>query len=290
MDVAFDFSPQLLKRINFALQSDDPWIKWHENLMHWADDAIDIIINDQINAIPEKVLDIATGTSAPLFKLLQTFCDCKVDACDIDKNLLELGNMLIEEKKVTNIKLLTCNAEELIYPSATYDLVICLFSIMYFKNPNKAVDNMLRVMKSGSKAYIVTWGEYNALFQLVKKVLNWDSSYEYDENKNPHIYSDEQKIMSLFDKQNLRSLSISTQRINLNWKGSAVSLWQFFKASNKAIENHFYTRSNINKENLESKILIELNSIKPDKSIDYVIDFDFAPAQHYQPLTVVVHF
>lgn len=273
MDLSFHLSAQTLRRLTFALNSSDPWIRWHESLVHWVDDAIDIIIKDQLNAPPEKVLDIATGTSGPLFRLLNTFSKSHIQACDIDSNLLELGAMLIEERKEKRIHLSKCNAEELIYSTDEFDLVICLFSFMYFKNANKTIDEMIRVLKPNRKGYITTWGDFNALFNLVTKVLSWDASYQYQENMNPQAYAEEDKMNDLLKNRNIKTFTINKHRINLSWLGSANEFWQFFKASNKAVENHLLYKLNEDERmGVESMIIDEIEMMKQGDFIKVPVD------------------
>ena len=50
------------------------------------------------------------------------------------------------------------DAEDLDFPDNTFDLVICSLGLMYYPNPEIALSEMFRVLKSGGRAVALVWG------------------------------------------------------------------------------------------------------------------------------------
>jgi len=269
-----------LRRVAIAANSNDPWIQWHEQLIHWVDEAMDIIIKDQQGTPPAKILDIATGTGGSLYKFLKAFPSSKIQACDIDKDLVEIGSIIAEEIKTEDIQFSIANAENLGYSNNSFNLVTCLFSFMYFENPNKVLAEIERVIIPKSKAYIVTWGERNGLFDLVMKSLNWNPEYKYQEGKNPHAFSDNQKMNDLLQSRNLENYTIDKHVINLKWKGTAYDLWEFFKSSNEAVAIHLSNIDTSEKGSIELKIIQELEKMNDGHFIKFPVDINITTVQY----------
>ena len=72
-------------------------------------------------------------------------------------SLLSHARALIDENKLTNIDIYAMTAEDLDIHSETFDRVICNFSLPFFQDRKKALDEMYRVLKPDGKAAISIW-------------------------------------------------------------------------------------------------------------------------------------
>ena len=50
------------------------------------------------------------------------------------------------------------DAEDLAYPDASFDIAICVLGLMYPANPQRAIEQMFRVLKPGGRAAACVWG------------------------------------------------------------------------------------------------------------------------------------
>ena len=78
----------------------------------------------------EKVIDIACGTGLVSFRAAAIVSDDgSVLANDISEGMVKIGNDLVKEKKLNNIKFERMDAEELDVPDATYDVALCALGL-----------------------------------------------------------------------------------------------------------------------------------------------------------------
>jgi SAM-dependent methyltransferase len=123
----------------------------------WGRDRIDadlLWVVDRLGLRPGfVVLDVAAGTGllgraiAPRVK--------EVIAVDITPEMLAHGRQEADREGIGNIRFEEGAAEDLRYPSASFDMVVTRFSVHHFKSPGVVIREMARVCRlQGSVAVI----------------------------------------------------------------------------------------------------------------------------------------
>lgn len=110
----------------------------------------------------EKILDISCGTglvAIPVAEIVQP--GGTVTAIDLSEGMIEKAKSGKEQKGINNIFFRRMDAEALDLQDDTFDVVICSLGLMYFPNPDKALEEMHRVLKPGGRAAALVWGERN---------------------------------------------------------------------------------------------------------------------------------
>lgn len=108
----------------------------------------------------EIVLDISCGTglvTIPVAEIVQP--GGMVTGADLSERMIEEARSRAENKGIENVTFKHMDAEALDLPDNAFDLVICSLGLMYFPNPNKALEEMHRVLKPGGRAGALVWGE-----------------------------------------------------------------------------------------------------------------------------------
>lgn len=107
----------------------------------------------------ERVLDVATGTGvAALMAAERVGPAGEVVATDISERMVEQAQAHATERGFTNMRLERADAEELPYADASFDAAICVLGLMYPAEPQRAIEQMGRVLKPGGRAAVCVWG------------------------------------------------------------------------------------------------------------------------------------
>ncbi len=128
----------------------------------------------------EKVLDISCGTGLVTFPIAKTVgSEGEIVAIDLSEGMIEKATEEAKKKGMSNIIFEHMDAEELEFPDSTFDIAINSLGLMYYPNPDKAIEEMYRVVKPGGRATALVWGRRSAcgwaeLFPIVDRRVESD--------------------------------------------------------------------------------------------------------------------
>ncbi len=107
----------------------------------------------------ERVLDVATGTGVAAFLAAERVGEGgRVVATDISQGMVDTTHAEAERRGVTNMEFQRVDAEELDFPDSSFDAAICVLGLMYPADPQRAIEQMYRVLRSGGRAAVAVWG------------------------------------------------------------------------------------------------------------------------------------
>lgn len=111
----------------------------------------------------EKVLDISCGTglvTVPMAKAVGE--EGKITGIDLSEKMIGKAEELFQDLGIGNIEFLHMDAEELDLPDASFEVAVNSLGLMYYPNPDKAIQEMYRVTESGGRAAALVWGRRSA--------------------------------------------------------------------------------------------------------------------------------
>jgi len=108
-----------------------------------------------------KVLDLASGTGEPGISLAaRVGSEGHVTALDLSGDLLEIATKRAQQRGLTNFLTQQADAHELPFPDQSFDLVTSRFGVMFFKDCEKALGEVHRVLKPEARACFLAWGPF----------------------------------------------------------------------------------------------------------------------------------
>lgn len=128
----------------------------------------------------ERVLDVATGSGVGAFMAAERVGPSgEVVATDISQKMVEMVRTEAERRGVSNMRYERVDAEELAFPDDSFDAVLCALGLMYPSDPQRAVEQMYRVLRPGGRAAVAVWGRrdrcgWNAVFPIADARVNSD--------------------------------------------------------------------------------------------------------------------
>lgn len=119
---------------------------------HWRKKAIAELLDTN----PKEILDIASGTGDFAIGTAKKLRPEKITGIDISEKMLEKGRVKIRKHHLEHIiELQKGDSEKIEFPDASFDAASVAFGVRNFENIEKALSDIKRVLKPGSKLVIL---------------------------------------------------------------------------------------------------------------------------------------
>ena len=194
---------------------------------------------------PERVLDIATGT-ADLAILISKAKPKEIIGLDISASMLQKGKDKVLKKGLDSlIKLELGDAENLPYPSNSFDLVMVSFGVRNFENLEKGLKEINRVLKPSGNLLILEFSNPRKfpikqlyrfysfyILPIIGKLVSSDASaYNYLPESVAH-FPDYEKLTNIMEECHYKNCTYSPL------SGGIASIYQGSKAKIDIIQQN----------------------------------------------------
>lgn len=107
----------------------------------------------------ERALDVACGTGLLTFRVAELVGTTgHVVGTDISGGMLEVARVEAARRGFRQIEFSRMDAESLDLPTASTDVALCAFGLMYVPHPVAALAEMRRVLVPGGRVAVAVWG------------------------------------------------------------------------------------------------------------------------------------
>jgi ubiquinone/menaquinone biosynthesis C-methylase UbiE len=123
----------------------------------------------------EKVLDLACGTGLVTFRAAQAVGPGgAVTGTDISDAMIDACTRAASERGVHQATFQRMEAEQLAFPDASFDAVLCGLGMMYVTDFAGSIAEMFRVTRPGGRAVSAVWGRrdrcgWSEIFEIVQR-------------------------------------------------------------------------------------------------------------------------
>lgn len=123
-----------------------------------------------------RVLDIGTGRGAVLLPAVESVGPAgSVIGIDLSEEMVQATRHDARRLGLGNVEVLKMDAEDLEFPDASFDWVLCGFGLFFFPQVSRALAAIRRVLKPGGRFAASTWGKegpaWESLYNLRKAHL-----------------------------------------------------------------------------------------------------------------------
>jgi SAM-dependent methyltransferase len=152
----------------------ESWYRWSSTLHQWLGPSTGKMMEFANISNGKSVLDIAAGAgeqSITAAKIVGP--EGYVLATDISSNILEFAKKMALDNGLTNVETRVMDGENLDLPDESFDAVISRVGLIYFPDQQKALKEMLRVLKPGGKiaAIVYSTPEKNKFFSIPVSII-----------------------------------------------------------------------------------------------------------------------
>lgn len=152
----------------------EAWYRWSPTLNQWLGKATDKMLEMAGISSGHWVLDIAAGAGEQSITTAKKVGNSGyVLATDISSNILEYAKQLAQQAGLNNIETKVMDGENLAVEEGTFDAVISRVGLIYFPDQQKALKEMLRVLKPGGKVAAIVYStpEKNKFFSVPVSII-----------------------------------------------------------------------------------------------------------------------
>jgi len=135
------------------------WKQWWPTFEQGAQHLSDRMIQFGELEPGQRVLDIGTGIGEPALTAARRVGPTgRVVATDISARMLDIARERAAALGLENVDLVEADAEALDFANASFDVVLCRWTLMFLPDPAAALGVMWRLLRPGGRLVVAVWG------------------------------------------------------------------------------------------------------------------------------------
>lgn len=147
----------------------EAWFRWSPTLHEWLGGATETMLDMAGVSAGQQVLDVAAGAGEQSIRAARRVgASGRVLATDVAPNILAFAARMAAQTGLSNIATQVMDGENLDLPDASFDAVISRVGLIYFPDQQRALKEMLRVLKPGGRVAAIVYSTpgKNTFFSL----------------------------------------------------------------------------------------------------------------------------
>lgn len=135
------------------------WAHWHPKITRQQVNMREALIQHARLEPGLRVLELACGTGDPALEIARRVGpEGRVTATDLSAQMLDVCRKNASAAGLANMDFAVADAEELRFPSASFDRVTSRLGVMYFVDVQRALAEIKRVLVPGGVVALQVWG------------------------------------------------------------------------------------------------------------------------------------
>ena len=181
-----------------------------------------------------RVLDLASGTGEPAISLAaRVGVHGHVTALDVSADLLEIATKRAKDRGLTNFTTQQADAHALPFPDNNFDLATSRFGVMFFRDPDCALRELLRVLRPGARACFLVWDSFDQpdwenTMGIVHRCVG--GPLLAPDAPNPFRYADRGSLSAMLRSAGFREVAEESRTLPWNWPGTADEVWEYARS------------------------------------------------------------
>ncbi len=247
----------------------DAWFRWSPTLHQWLGNATEKMLDMAGISTGHRVLDIAAGAGEQSITTAKKVGPTgEVLATDISSNILEFAKTMAAQNGLSNITTKVMDGENLTLEDETFDAVISRVGLIYFPDQQRALKEMLRVLKPGGKVAAIVYStpDKNKFFSIPVSIIRNRANLPPPLPGQPGPFSlgAEGTIEKAFEQAGF--INVSSELVDSPLQlPSASECVRFEKESFGALHQMLGSLSDAEKESVWEEIETELQKFESEK-------------------------
>ena len=154
----------------------------------------------------DSVVDVACGTGA-LAIAVSKHVGPKGKTIGVDINE---GMLNIARSKSSSVEWLNAPAEILPFTDNYFDCVVSQFGLMYFKNQEAAIQEMMRVLQPSGTIAVIVWDKLDNNPGFAAEEHLWQKVFREEVEEPPYRLGDKEVLENLFRTSGIDDIQVNT--------------------------------------------------------------------------------
>lgn len=148
----------------------DPLQQWQDTSSYWTTHQQTIRsmfapltreLSEQAGIVAgQSILDVAGGAGEPSLTIAETVGpEGSVMCTDLVADMVAAAEREARSRGLENVQFRVCSADSLPFADSSFDATVSRLGVMFFPDPRKALQEMLRVTKPGGRVALAAWGK-----------------------------------------------------------------------------------------------------------------------------------
>lgn len=167
-----------------------------------------------------RVLDVATGRGAALWPAISRVGSAEtVVGVDLSEAMVEATRAEASRRGLA-VDIRCMDAEQLEFPDASFDTVLCAFGLMFFPERQRALAQFRRVLRPGGQIGVTTWVRSQA--EDLSEVL---TEFGHPESLAPGWIDDADQLAQVLREGMFRAVEVRAETITFRYE-NLEQYWQ----------------------------------------------------------------
>jgi ubiquinone/menaquinone biosynthesis C-methylase UbiE len=178
-----------------------------------------------------RVVDLASGTGEPAISLAERVgTEGSVTAVDQSADLLAIAEERARHKRLANLTTRQADAHMLPFDDRSFDLATCRFGVMFFSDVKRALTELRRVLKPGSRACFAAWGPmeqpyWQCTMKIVQKHVG--GAMLPEGGADPFRFSAAGSLSDVLRAAGFADVEESTRNLPWTWLGDSEEVFEY---------------------------------------------------------------
>ena len=207
------------------------WARWHAKITAQQVNMREALIEQARLEPGLRVLELACGTGDPAIEIARRVGPTgHVTATDLSAGMLDVCRQNALAAGICNMDFAVADAEQLQFPSASFDRVTSRLGIMYFVDVQRALDEIKRVLAPGGVVALQVWGPPEESPYIAKAVGPFMQRLSppppSPDAPGPLRFAPGGKLAGALTAAGFRDTHEARSSMILPWPGPPDELWQ----------------------------------------------------------------
>jgi SAM-dependent methyltransferase len=204
--------------------------KWKAKSAAMGKAVTDTLVDYARPSLGMQVLDLASGTGEPAITIASRIGPAgHVTALDLSADLLQIAEKRAQARTLINFATRQADVHMLPFPDDSFDLATSRFGVMFFREVNVALREVLRVLRPAARVCLLAWGPFDqpywqSMMGVVHRhvggpLLNPGGS-------NPFRFAEPGSLSAVLNNSGFTDVQEETRTVAWTWPGTPQEVWE----------------------------------------------------------------